>query len=133
MIIAIGFATFLPYSDGAVPWGASDITVPISKSSLSDRRTDSAPAIDPNSGSTMSDRQSPSRLSAGITSGASAAPPTSPAYVASIRTGWYGTSGWRSDAASSSSLSIPSYVGLTVHFGPPYTRPWILLAVDRKS
>ena len=34
------------------------------------------------------DRQSPSRLSAGITSGASAAPLSSPAYVASISTGW---------------------------------------------
>ncbi len=24
---------------------------------------------------------------------------------------------------------MPSYTGLTVHFGPPYTRPWIREAV----
>jgi hypothetical protein len=26
-------------------------------------------------------------------------------------------------------LSIPSYTGETVHFGPPYTRAWIFRAV----
>ena len=35
--------------------------------------------------------------------------------------GSYGTSGCRAAASSISSLSIPSYVGLTVYFGPPKT------------
>ena len=48
-----------------------------------------------------------------------------------MRTGWYSTSAWRSAAASSSSLSIPSYTGDTVHFGPPYTRPPISRAVRK--
>jgi hypothetical protein len=26
---------------------------------------------------------------------------------------------------------MPSYTGLTVHFGPPYTRPWIFRAVRK--
>src|SRR5262249_42930030 len=43
------------------------------------------------------------------------------ANVASISCGSYGTSGCRSAASSISSLSIPSYVGLTVYFGPPKT------------
>ena len=38
-------------------------------------------------------------------------------------------SGWRAAAASISSLSIPSYTGETVHFGPPYTRAPIVAAV----
>ena len=63
---------------------------------------------------------SPSRFSAGITSG-SPADESSSANVASISCGSYGTSGCRSAAASISSLSIPSYVGLTVYFGPPKT------------
>ena len=79
---------FLPWSAGAVPCGASVITARTSWFASSESTTDSAPAIDPKRGSTKSERQSPSRFSAGITSGASAAPDTSPAYVASIRTGW---------------------------------------------
>src|SRR5438874_1765466 len=69
----------LPCNAGAVPCGASVITARTSCSRSSASTTDSAPAIEPNSGSTKSERQSPSRLSAGITSGASAAPETSPA------------------------------------------------------
>ena len=57
------------------------------------------------------------------------APVNSPAYVASISTGWYSTSGWREAASSISSFSIPSYTGETVHFGPPYTRAPIRSAV----
>src|SRR5256885_697312 len=70
-----------------VPCAASDMTTGTSYGLSNDRSTAAAPAIEPNSGRTKSDRQSPSRFSAGMTSGASAAPETSPAYVASIRTG----------------------------------------------
>ena len=77
-IIAIGLAMSLPCSAGAVPCGASAITARGSYSSSRASSTDSAPAIEPNSGITMSDRQSPSRLRAGITSGASAAPEIRP-------------------------------------------------------
>ena len=50
---------------------------------------------------------SPSRFSAGITSGSPEEERRS-ANVASISCGSYGTSGWRSEAASISSFSIPS-------------------------
>src|SRR2546430_15878392 len=63
---------------------------------------------------------SPSRLSAGITSG-SPAEARSRAKVASMSCGSYGTAGCRSDAASLSPFSIPSYVGLPVYFGAPNT------------
>src|SRR4028119_1277896 len=47
-IIAIGLATFLPSSEGAVPCGASAITVSGFSSSSSEIRSDSAPAMEPN-------------------------------------------------------------------------------------
>ena len=75
---------------------------------------------------------SPSRLSAGMTSG-SPADEISSANVASISCGSYGTSGCRSAAASISSFSIPSYVGLTVYFGPPNTfAPGLLGLAERE-
>jgi hypothetical protein len=67
--MAIGLATFLPSNDGAVPCGASDITVSGFSSSSRAMRSDSAPAIEPNICKTMSDMQSPSRLRVGMTSG----------------------------------------------------------------
>ena len=91
-----------------------------SKSSANATSSDSEPAIEPKRGSTRSERMSPSRFSAGITSGSPAVEIRS-ANVASISCGSYGTSGWRSAAASISSFSMPSYVGLTVYFGPPKT------------
>ncbi len=45
--MAIGLATFLPSSDGAVPCGASAIAAVGLRSSSSDNNTDSAPAMDP--------------------------------------------------------------------------------------
>ncbi len=63
---------------------------------------------------------SPSRFSAGITSG-SPVEEMSRANVASISCGSYGTSGCCPAARSISSFSSPSYVGLTVYFGPPKT------------
>ena len=63
---------------------------------------------------------SPSRLSAGITIG-EPLDEISRANVASISCGSYTTSGCRAAAASISSFSIPSYIGLTVYFGPPKT------------
>ena len=120
-IIASGFATFLPSSDGrrAVcrlrhQRGRLELVASNATS------IDSEPAIDPKSGSTRSERMSPSRFSAGITSG-SPVEATSSANVASISCGSYGTVGCRSAAASISSFSIPSYVGETVYFGPPNT------------
>src|SRR5579875_3504473 len=70
-IIAIGLATFFPNNRGAVPCGASAITTAGRRCSSNDRRTDSAPAIEPKSCITKSERQSPSRLSDGITGGRS--------------------------------------------------------------
>ena len=64
-IIAIGLATSLPSSAGAVPWGASAIATAGARSSSSASRIDSAPAIEPNSGSTRSESRSPSRLRRG--------------------------------------------------------------------
>ena len=69
--MAIGLATSLPWSAGAVPCGASAMATCVSNSSSKASRTDSAPAIEPNIGITRSLRQSPSRLSAGMTSGVS--------------------------------------------------------------
>jgi hypothetical protein len=63
----MGLATFLPWSEGAVPWGASAITVLTLKSPSKASSSDSAPAMVPNIWSTISLRQSPSRLSAGMT------------------------------------------------------------------
>ena len=68
-IIAIGFATFFPCSDGAVPCAASAMSASGSKSSSNATSSDSEPAIEPKSGSTRSERMSPSRFSAGMTSG----------------------------------------------------------------
>src|SRR6266550_1740802 len=85
-IIAIGFATFLPASDGAVPCAASAMIADGSKSSSNATSSDSEPAIEPKSGSTRSERMSPSRLSAGITSGSPAEEIRS-ANVASISCG----------------------------------------------
>src|SRR5438034_408924 len=119
-IMAIGFATSLPWSAGAVPCAASAMIAAGSKSSSKATRSDSEPAIEPKSGSTRSERMSPSRFSVGITSGSPAAEITDP-NVAAISCGSYRTSGCLAAAASISSLSIPSYTGLTVYFGPPKT------------
>ncbi len=77
--MAIGLATSLPSSAGAVPCGASAIATRVRNASSKLSSTDSAPAIEPYRGMTRSERQSPSRLSAGITSGRSGAPEMSPA------------------------------------------------------
>ena len=66
-IMASGLATFLPWSVGAVPWGASAIATRTLQSSRKAKIIDSEPAMVPNICITRSDRQSPSRLRAGIT------------------------------------------------------------------
>ena len=86
MIIAIGFATFLPSSAGAVPCGASVMATVTAPASSNASSVDSAPAMVPNICMTRSDKVSPSRLSAGMTR-ASPVVARSRAYVASIRWG----------------------------------------------
>jgi len=92
MIMATGFARFLPWSEGAVPCGASAMMACGWRLSSKLRMTDSDPAMVPNIFNTRSDMLSPSRLSMGITSG-SPVVSSSSAYVASINWGSYRTDG----------------------------------------
>ncbi len=101
-----------------MPYGASAIATVDSVVLVKPQQRPSERAIEPNIRSTMSHMQSPSRFSAGITSGSRSHP--SAARVRRIdQHRLIATTGWRSAAASISSLSMPLSTGETVHFGPP--------------
>ena len=116
----MGLAMFLPSSAGAVPCGASVMTTLMCIGSSNASTWLSDPAMLPNICRTMSESRSPSRLRVGMTS---ALPlcfhEESQGSVDQLRV--IPHVGCRAAAASSSSLNMPSYTGLTVYLGPPKT------------